>query len=284
MSEIAEELARRASPQYIKSRASEATMDKVTEIKERTFESRVALAIVGGVIGATMGALMARGRERKERYLSEGRDSRRYEPEYEPRLGPTETSRVERGIIVGPGVSGRGDVAEMERVVQTGREMAEPPRRDLEGAKEQAKGAYEEVKEQAKGAYEETKEKAKDTFEETKEKAKDTFEDVKERASHLREKIPSGHEVRRRASDAWDEQPLLIALLSLVAGALLGIFLPVSSEERRLLGPAKHKAAEGVRKLGERADEALTQVASPAEQSAPPNGIGYRDAGTSGVL
>lgn len=63
MSEIAEELARRASPQYIKSRASEATMDKVTEIKERTFESRIALAIVGGVVGATVGALMARGRD-----------------------------------------------------------------------------------------------------------------------------------------------------------------------------------------------------------------------------
>ncbi len=65
LSLIAEELSRRASPNYIRERAKEATVSKVNEIKTRTTTSPLALAILGGAVGAGLGAILARSQRQK---------------------------------------------------------------------------------------------------------------------------------------------------------------------------------------------------------------------------
>lgn len=82
MTEIVEELARRATPGYFGGQIKEATVNKTRELKERAGTSPTALAILGGVIGAALGAYVARSRsESREElpYYGGGRGTRRAE-------------------------------------------------------------------------------------------------------------------------------------------------------------------------------------------------------------
>lgn len=66
MSAIVEELMRRATPRYLGDRVKEATVEKTTEWKERASTSPMTLGILGGVIGATTGAMLASRIKNKE--------------------------------------------------------------------------------------------------------------------------------------------------------------------------------------------------------------------------
>jgi len=62
MSEIAEELSRRASPHYIGEQAREKALNKTQEWKEEIVRSPMALGLIGGALGAAIGGALARNR------------------------------------------------------------------------------------------------------------------------------------------------------------------------------------------------------------------------------
>lgn len=242
MSSIAEELARRTTGGYLRERASEATMEKAKQLKERTLESPMALGIVGGMIGAAVGATLAQRREKRH---AGGVERIRY-GEYGERFG-------------------------------SGAEAPEhAPREAGEGAyeaAEEAGGAKAKLSE-ARGTIatraSEAAHGAKEVSHRAKERVSDVSLRLREKASSMRERVPSAHDVRVRASREWEERPLLLSLLALVVGAIFAMFLPVGTRERRLLQPAKEKVREGVEKLGATAEETIAAEGgeAPAETEA----------------
>jgi hypothetical protein len=74
MSEIAEELSRRASPRYIGEQAREKALNKTHEWKEEMTTSPTALGLIGGALGAAIGGALARNR----RSSAAWRESRRF--------------------------------------------------------------------------------------------------------------------------------------------------------------------------------------------------------------
>jgi hypothetical protein len=74
MSEIAEELSRRASPRYIGEQAREKALNKTQEWKEAMTTNPTALALIGGALGAAIGGALARN----GRASAGSRESRRF--------------------------------------------------------------------------------------------------------------------------------------------------------------------------------------------------------------
>jgi uncharacterized protein YjbJ (UPF0337 family) len=72
MTDIAEELSRRASPRYIGQQVRETALNKTQEWKEDLISSPTALGLIGGVLGAAIGRALARSR----------RDSRMFRRDY----------------------------------------------------------------------------------------------------------------------------------------------------------------------------------------------------------
>lgn len=79
------------------------------------------------------------------------------------------------------------------------------------------------------------------------ERAADVAQTVKDKASHLRERIPSGGELKGRTGDWFDRavenQPLMLALGSMALGVFASLLIPVSSRERQLIEPARRSGA-----------------------------------------
>jgi len=76
MTEIADELSRRANPKYIGEQAREKALNKTQEWKEDFVSSPAALGLIGGLLGALVGRAIARNRR-------DSRDSEaRYRSEY----------------------------------------------------------------------------------------------------------------------------------------------------------------------------------------------------------
>jgi hypothetical protein len=84
---------------------------------------------------------------------------------------------------------------------------------------------------------------------------------VRGQASHLRERIPSGTELKGRATHWFDRalesQPLMLALGSAALGVFASLILPVSDRERQLIEPAKRKAQESISQFGEQIGQKL---------------------------
>jgi hypothetical protein len=62
MTEIAQELSRRASPRYIGEQAKEIALNKTHEWKEQMTSSPTVLGLIGGALGAAIGGALARNR------------------------------------------------------------------------------------------------------------------------------------------------------------------------------------------------------------------------------
>lgn len=62
MTEIAQELSRRASPRYIGEQAKEIALNKTQEWKEQMTSSPTVLGLIGGALGAAIGGALARNR------------------------------------------------------------------------------------------------------------------------------------------------------------------------------------------------------------------------------
>ncbi len=65
MSDIAQELSRRASPRYLGDQAKEIALHKTMEWKEQILSSRLALGLMGGALGAAICGSLAKTRGRR---------------------------------------------------------------------------------------------------------------------------------------------------------------------------------------------------------------------------
>jgi ElaB/YqjD/DUF883 family membrane-anchored ribosome-binding protein len=94
-----------------------------------------------------------------------------------------------------------------------------------------------------------------------KDRAMGAVEQVRDQAMHLRERIPSGAELKGQAMHWFDRalesQPLMLAVGSIALGVFASLILPVSNRERRLIEPAKSKVQEGISQLGDQLEQKL---------------------------
>lgn len=225
MSEIAEELSRRASSDYIKGKAKDMARRRTGEVAGRIGDNPAALALVMGAIGAYAGKMLSDRLGR--RYGFEGEERRRFGARHyrEPYYGREYYGGYYRG---GPGY----------------RKETVPPQgesyREYYG-----EGRHEEGEEQ--GRLKEAAEGVKEKVEEVKEKLGEKAEQVREGIEGARERMPTGEQLRERAT----EQPMLWAIGAFVLGALFATLVPLSTRERHL----GERAKERVREAGEKAME-----------------------------
>jgi hypothetical protein len=232
----------------IKTRAKEAVMHKTMELKEQADTPR-GWSLLGAILGAGVGAVLMKKAFtlRQERYDSgfEGydREGFRYRGESYPSTG----------AYPGTAAAGMsGDVSAMGGQMGASVGGGMGVRADISGDSGGAdlKGRAAEVTQSVKGKAHELKERAWDAVGQ-----------VRDRGAHLRERIPSGGELKGRATDWFDQalerQPLMLALGSIAVGVFASMFIPVSARERQLIEPAKRKAQEGISQLGEQLEQKL---------------------------
>lgn len=102
--------------------------------------------------------------------------------------------------------------------------------------------------------------------------SKQRFVDASHRASEMARR--AGHqakEMRDRATDAVQDQPLMAIAIGIGVGALLGALLPISRREQEMLGPygqeARERARNAARNLGDEAEHITAEAAEAAVQS-----------------
>jgi len=248
MSELAVEIAHRASPEYVKAQVKTFASDKKVELKQRAKETvmrkttewkQVATgtpkgigmlgAIAGGLIGSIVAKRIAASKsgamyERREYW--DGRD--------EPTLYASHGSYEMTGddLSAGSHGSGVGDKLQSAKASVVGKAT------DVKGA----------VMDKASGA----------------------MDSLRGTASNVRDHIPSAGEVRYRASSWYDrsvnDQPLFFALGALAFGMMASAFIPVSERERQMMEPAKSKVRETVSKVGGQLQQKVESIGGSADQ------------------
>jgi hypothetical protein len=231
MTEIAEELSRRASPRYIGEQAKEKALNKTNEWKEQMASSPTALSLIGGALGAAIGGALARNRRN-----SVARDSR-----YSGDLGYGRRS----GYGYGTDLRYADDLRYRE---------------DLRYGEDVRYSDDRSVRAEAEGAAGAVREKIADTAQELKDRTSDVV-------AGMRERIPSAAELERKA----DENPMLVALGGIALGAIAAFLLPVTRKEREMLDPVKQRAGEAIgtlgNKIGDSVQQAQEKIAGQQEQS-----------------
>ncbi len=258
MSEIAQELARRASPSWVKAQVRERAVKRSGEMKERVSGSPIALGSIGGaaglLAGITGGVMAAR------RHGRSIREPRTYHagPEYGG-YSEVENPVAETGIYT----STQGDVSVEGVGLEAGGYGTDYTAQGFVGGEYEAgaesggigaKGA--ELKERVGEKAGEVKWKAQEKFGHARERASEGAWHMRERASHMRERIPSRYEMKTKAQD----NPSILAAVGLAFGALAGLLLPVTSREEQLLSGAKSKASRQVQKLGDKVQHRMDEV------------------------
>jgi len=255
LGQVAGELASRANPPYVKARIREAAEKEAEIVKEaaakkardvREVAMRKAENVTGRVVGSptTYSLLGALGGWLLGAFL--GR-------RYARGLGEEASWRVRRSFeeFDEPSLGG----------------MREP------GIKERTSEAFTDAKERASDAVTTAKERASNAVTAAKDKASEKLTAAKEKiggtVSHVREQIPSAHEISEKTGsfihDTASTRPLLFALVPLVLGALFAMLLPVSDQERRALATAKQKVNERLSALGEKVEDRIAEPSPPAE-------------------
>ena len=202
MSEIADELARRASPENLKARTKEAAVKKSTELGQRTLRSPTALAVLGGSIGAFFGALF-------------GRRAR----------GRTDVALTHRAYFE------ERDAGTKERIQQRAVET-----------REELAGRAAEAKEGLSQRADETREEIAAGAEQVKERLGEASGAIKQKAAEWREAVPSAGEAKGWYRQTLNEQPLLFALGTLALGAAAALLFPVTRREHEVGAPLKRRA------------------------------------------
>ena len=98
--------------------------------------------------------------------------------------------------------------------------------------------------------------------EQLKDKAGELKQKAKDQVDRLREHIPTGAEVKTKARELTAraaEEPLITALGALAIGAALGLLLPLTQRERRVLKPAREQISDKLESL-------TTQVGDKVEE------------------
>lgn len=92
---------------------------------------------------------------------------------------------------------------------------------------------------------------------------------AKEQVDRLREHIPSGAEVKAKARDLTaraGEEPLVTALGALAIGAALGLLLPLSQRERRVLEPAREQIGDKLESLSSQVGDKVQETVGQLEE------------------
>lgn len=292
MSELADELARRAQPDHVKELAAEkmsewkerakelatekagelkehakdAAVEKATEIKTRAKEAVMnrtmelkeqadtprGWSLLGAIIGAGVGAVLMK----KAFTVREERSFREYEGY--PREGFRYRGESYPSVGSTGAYPGSAAAAGMSGDVSAmGGQVDVSVGGGIGTAAHIGSGDGSDLKGRASDVAHSVKDKAY----ELKDRARGAVDQVRERGSHLRERIPSGGELKSRTSDWFDQtldrQPLMLALGSIVVGMFASMFIPVTSRERQLIEPAKRKAQESISQLGDQLEQKL---------------------------
>jgi ElaB/YqjD/DUF883 family membrane-anchored ribosome-binding protein len=266
MSEIAQELSRRASPQYIGEQAKEKALYKTQEWKEQMTSSPTALGLIGGALGAAIGRAIARNR----------RTSTRYFRGYGDRYGYDDRS--------GSGYRGEsryGDDLRYRDDLRYGQDTRYGYGQDLRYRDDTASGEGSDRTSAMKEKISEGAQDLKDRASELKDRAGDVV-------SNFRERIPSADELRHGA----EENPMMLALGGVALGAIAAWLLPVSRKEREMLEPMKQRAGEAVGQLGNKMSDSVQQAQEKIagqqdqqhQQQQPARTEGYPSTGDSPLL
>lgn len=144
-------------------------------------------------------------------------------------------------------------------------------------------GETREKMEEVRGKASETAQRAKQKMEGVSQAVSDRMHRMSERAHSTKESASEwGHrigEVRHRSgerlqragsnfSHAVENQPLILGVLGVAAGALLGALLPPTRQEDVMLGPAKERMKEQAAETGREQLAKGQAIASAAAQSA----------------
>jgi hypothetical protein len=235
MTDIAHELSRRASPRYLGEQAKETAR----EWRDQLTSSPLALALLGGALGAAIGGTLGRNRRRQRSTGVSWREVR-YPPGRLHYASASPSGTVVRSY--GPSVPSGGVVGtnELDR--------------------DEDRGTADALREKISEGTQQLGDKISEGAQQLKDKAMGVVDDVRER-------IPSGDELRQTAN----ENPALVALGGFALGAIAALLLPVSRKERDLLEPVKQRAGEAIgtlgEKLGDTVDEAQHRIAPPDDGS-----------------
>lgn len=238
LTDIAHELSRRASPRYLGDQAKETALNKTNEWKEQIGSSPLALALIGGTIGALIGRAL--GKERLQR--ASGQPDPRYRTAFAD----------DRGVRYGSTADVRSAEYSSDAGWSDGRSASS------------GGGIGEKIADTAH----DLKDKAGDMVA----NVRDRIPSPGEMVSNVRDRLPSAAEVGHKA----DENPLLVALGGLALGAVAAFLLPVSGKERELLEPVKQRAGEAIGSLGDKIGDSVQQarekIAGQPEKSEQPSG------------
>jgi ElaB/YqjD/DUF883 family membrane-anchored ribosome-binding protein len=99
--------------------------------------------------------------------------------------------------------------------------------------------------------------------------AKRRLHDVSERATDMaRRARHQASDMRDRATDAFQDQPLAAVAVGVAVGALLGALIPISRREQKLLGPYGDDARQRVRAAAHDLGDKAEHIAADAAESA----------------
>lgn len=221
MSEIVKELSQRLTPHEMKERAKEVAVRETRELKDRIFDSPLALGVLGGLVTAGLARFF-----RSRREIG-----------YAPPEVQTGEYRY-RGESHLPGeYRARGE--------------------DL---KERVGEKAHDLKEKAGEIAENVKERAAELTESAKERALELKDKAGQMAQRAAEHVPSGEDVKaatRRVGRYVGDEPLIGALAALAAGAAAGLLLPLTEKEREVLEPYRLRAGETIEQLKDNVKEQM---------------------------
>lgn len=111
------------------------------------------------------------------------------------------------------------------------------------GVRDSVAGAGDAMAERVRSAVESSREAIDQAAESVRDTATQAAEQTRAGAKRAREGID---QVQERMQTMMHEQPLMLGVLGLAAGALIGALLPSTESEDRLLGDVRDKALRGV--------------------------------------
>src|SRR5690606_11513831 len=299
MSEIAEELALRSSPAYLKARGKELAASKASQTRDKAMrkvsETRMDLqdsvrdhpsawSLAGGLVGLGISSLLVRRfKQRDARRIDAGW---RRDPSYGFHDGAGADARYGgQYASAGAGSEVRGSpdkVAWAKAAAHDLKEQAHDLKERGSGMahdlKERGSGMAHDLKERGSGMAHDLKERGREVahiLKERRSSGDDEGASIKERGAELKERDQAmfhereaqlrdrGARMKRRV----EEDPLPVAIGALALGTIAAFLLPVSSREREQIGPLADRVRGRFDNLKGEASSRLEQVREQASES-----------------
>lgn len=152
--------------------------------------------------------------------------------------------------------------------IGTGEKLKENVSEKLESAKDNVSGKLESAKENVSGRYESAKENVSGKLESAKEKVGHAREKMGHARENIRQHIPSAGELKERTrhyAETSGEHPWLLAAVGFGLGMFASRLIPETDLERQKLGDVKHRAAERISELGKDIEQRVSGDSSEEE-------------------